>query len=154
MFFCYLCVFRWSIRQTAWSPCVPSSTPVRRRDAPSQPEWTPWISQSLMPYGSPLLCTVHSRGCPFRKLRDVEDQNRELLSTVAKREETIHQANVSMEFDFSLAEWLLTRQIDAISNGCGFTLRTVVKSESSFTGMYATVIRSWFGPCCLIKTLI
>ena len=30
----------------------------------------------------------------FRKLREVEDQNRDLLSTVAKREEAAHQANV------------------------------------------------------------
>ena len=29
-----------------------------------------------------------------RRLRDLETQNRELLQTVAKREESIHQANV------------------------------------------------------------
>ena len=32
-----------------------------------------------------------------RKLRDIEDQNRELLQTVAKREESIHQTTVRLD---------------------------------------------------------
>ena len=36
--------------------------------------------------------------CVVRKLRDVEDQNRDLLTTVAKREEAVHQANVHTSF--------------------------------------------------------
>ena len=31
-----------------------------------------------------------------RKLRDTDDQNRDLLSTVAKKEESTHQINVSI----------------------------------------------------------
>ena len=31
----------------------------------------------------------------FRKKREMEDQNRELMCTMAKKEEAVHQANVS-----------------------------------------------------------
>ncbi len=62
----------------------------------------------LLPRGQ-LVCLKWSPGkqCPSfknvfclhliicRRLREVEDQNRELLTVAAKREETIHQATVS-----------------------------------------------------------
>ncbi|ELT92351.1 hypothetical protein CAPTEDRAFT_100069, partial [Capitella teleta] len=47
-----------------------------------------------------------------RKLRDTEEQNRDLLSTVAKREEGIHQANLRLD-DLSRENGSLSRQLEA-----------------------------------------
>ena len=51
--------------------------------------WKLEINQSMHNYFPVFYLAFH------RKLREVEEQNRELLTVAAKREETIHQVTVS-----------------------------------------------------------
>ncbi len=43
------------------------------------------------------LLLVNDLLCIYRKQRELEEQNRELLSSITKREDSIHQNNVCIE---------------------------------------------------------
>ncbi len=57
-------------------------------------------SQLCFAKPTPKYCSEHFLAFFTRKLREVEEQNRELLTISAKREETIHQTTVIPCFDF------------------------------------------------------
>ena len=76
-------------------------------------------------------------------MREVEEQNRELLMTIAKREEALHQANVSgklcSQTAFSVGVWVRNPEMGGGGGGGG------IKKEYGHLGYILIIFRFQIG---------